>query len=307
MNLLVSVIIPVYLVENYLDRCVKSVLAQTYKNIEIILVDDGTIDNCAIMCDNYLLLDERIVVVHKQNGGLSDARNVGIELSSGDYIVFIDSDDFIKQDMVESLLQLVFSYHVKMAAIDIQLVDTEGAPIEEDSKSPLKNGLLSFEEYIKIIHQSNGWRLVVAWNKIYHREIFEKIRFPKGKKCEDEYIVAQIAWLAGTIAVSVKREYFYLLSRNGGIIQTLATKEKFEILLDVYKNRYQFFESIGCSSGKKYVFDNYCRTLLDYLSLPGKRKNNIINCISFYKKNAQKGDRKNVLKLYYTLFFRKRI
>ena len=103
MNDLISIIVPVYNVEQYLDRCVKSLLQQTYKNLEIILVDDGSPDRCGQMCDNYAKLDSRVLVIHKENGGLSDARNAGLSHAHGEYIAFVDSDDYIEADMISEL------------------------------------------------------------------------------------------------------------------------------------------------------------------------------------------------------------
>ena len=111
---LITIVVPVYKVEQYLDKCVNSIINQTYKNLEIILVDDGSPDNCGKMCDEYAKNDNRIVVIHKENGGLSDARNAGIEIAKGKYISFIDSDDYVTEDYVEFLYALISNNNVEV-------------------------------------------------------------------------------------------------------------------------------------------------------------------------------------------------
>lgn len=121
-NELVSVIVPVYKVEPYLDRCVASILAQTYPNLEVILVDDGSPDNCPALCDAWAQRDARIRVIHKKNGGLSDARNVGLDAASGAYISFVDSDDYIAENFIETLYDLLHEYHTDISAVHWKLV-----------------------------------------------------------------------------------------------------------------------------------------------------------------------------------------
>ena len=129
-NELVSVIVPVYKVEPYLDRCVASILAQTYPNLEVILVDDGSPDNCPALCDAWAQRDARIRVIHKKNGGQSDARNVGLDAASGAYISFVDSDDYIAENFIETLYDLLHEYHTDISAVHWKLVyaDAPGGP-----------------------------------------------------------------------------------------------------------------------------------------------------------------------------------
>ena len=117
-NPLISVIVPVYKVENYLDKCVESILVQTYKNLEILLVDDGSPDRCGEMCDEYAKADSRIKVVHKKNGGLSDARNVALDAMTGEYVAFVDSDDTIAKDYIEVLYGLIEKCQAQMSVVD---------------------------------------------------------------------------------------------------------------------------------------------------------------------------------------------
>lgn len=128
-NELVSVIVPVYKVEPYLDRCVASILAQTYPNLEVILVDDGSPDNCPALCDAWAQRDARIRVIHKKNGGQSDARNVGLDAASGAYISFVDSDDYIAENFIETLYDLLHEYHTDISAVHWKLVYADGPEV----------------------------------------------------------------------------------------------------------------------------------------------------------------------------------
>lgn len=180
-NELVSVIVPVYKVEPYLDRCVASILAQTYPNLEVILVDDGSPDNCPALCDAWAQRDARIRVIHKKNGGLSDARNVGLDAASGAYISFVDSDDYIAENFIETLYDLLHEYHTDISAVHWKLVyaDAPEVPAPLSSRNvTLFQGAdaireLFTEDTTHVMHGINyangncltpsGFRSVVLW------------------------------------------------------------------------------------------------------------------------------------------------
>ena len=178
---LISIIVPVYKVEKYIHRCVDSVINQTYKNIEIILVDDGSPDNCGRICDEYAAKDSRIKVIHKPNGGLSDARNCGIEAADGEWLMFIDSDDWIESNMAETLLNIAINNNVRMAVCGVVLFDDEKEYVPEYLK--VEEGFFSAEEIFK---KNIPTCFVVACNKIMHKSLFEFFRFEKGRIHEDE-------------------------------------------------------------------------------------------------------------------------
>lgn len=200
---MISVIIPVYNVEQYLDECVKSVVNQTYKNLEIILVDDGSTDNSGKRCDEYARTDERIRVIHKQNGGLSSARNAGIEIAEGEYFTFIDSDDYITSDMVEQLLFVVEKTGADISscrmARDEQLLDIG---IDEDIS------VFTPTETLGLLLQENKL-LTSASFKLYKRELFENIRYPEGKLYEDLGTTYKLIHLSNKVAFVDVRKYYY--------------------------------------------------------------------------------------------------
>ena len=211
MECLISVIVPVYKVEPYLQRCVKSIQMQTYKNIEIILVDDGSPDRCPEICDELVANDRRIKVVHKPNGGLSDARNVGMEMAQGEYFCFVDSDDYIQPTMVEKLKVAIEKTGAMLAISNFMTVDESGKRVVDSTESPIIDGCFIVEDLLPKIYQKLGWYYIVAWNKLYHRSLFDNIRFPFGKIHEDEYIVAQVMDKAKRIACNNLSEFWVIM------------------------------------------------------------------------------------------------
>lgn len=216
---LVSVIIPVYNVEDYLDNCINSVINQSYKNLEIILVDDGSTDSCSKKCDNWRKKDKRIKVIHKENGGLSSARNVGIDLSTGSYITFIDSDDDIEYDYIEYLYSLIKKYNAKMSICSYSVIKNKvtnwGINLEE------KN--LSTVECLDNLLCEKGFS-VSACAKMYEKTLFDDIIFPDGKVCEDNGTTYKLIMKCANIAYGNKSKYNYYIHDNS--ITTSSFNEK---------------------------------------------------------------------------------
>lgn len=202
MDSLISVIIPVYKVESYLPRCVDSVLAQTYQNLEIFLVDDGSPDRCGEICDAYAAKDSRIIVIHKINGGLSDARNAALDVCSGEYISFVDSDDYVSNDFIESLYHAIQIFQTKLAICGIVKFDEAGKEYTDYSPSDAER-CVSGEEMMNTV-----WR-PAAWNKLYHRSLFANTRYPVGKLYEDLFIYHDILAMLDCIAFTGKNSYHY--------------------------------------------------------------------------------------------------
>ena len=185
---LISIIVPVYKVEKYLEKCVKSILSQTYKNLEVILIDDGSPDSCPDICDNYANQDIRVKVIHKNNSGVSDARNDGLNVANGEYIGFVDSDDWIDPKMYEILLREILHTNADIAICDYALCKDDGLIYGKAMPQELKNRCLCKEELIHEVLQPYGGFFAVIWNKLYRKSIFDKIRFPSGKHVEDEFV-----------------------------------------------------------------------------------------------------------------------
>ena len=214
---LVSVIVPIYMVEDYLPACIESIQRQTYDNLEIILVDDGSKDNCGNIADEYGSKDSRIRVIHKENGGLSDARNAGIDTAKGDYFFFVDSDDTIEPQIIEFLLRPVIEKKADLSVCAYRKVSGKetNKPERYDYSEPII--ISSYEEKTKYFFDEYSVRFTVAWNKLYPREYFNGIRYPKGKIHEDEFTTYKLLEKAEKIAYFDIPLYNYLV-RGGSIM-----------------------------------------------------------------------------------------
>ncbi len=241
MDELISVIVPVYKVEDYLSRCVDSILSQTYRNIEVILVDDGSPDKCGEICDRYAQHDPRVRVIHKENGGLSDARNAGIEIAQGQYISFIDSDDWVHPEFLESLYQLTRSTDADIAASDFMRTSTENLPLtlEEETVYQYSN-LEALKQYAGVFYV----QMVVSWGKIYKKQLFEGVRFPVGRVHEDEFTTHKVIYKAKRI-VFTTRKLLYYWQRQDSIMGSRSSLKNQLDTIDALLERSAFFESIG--------------------------------------------------------------
>lgn len=217
---LISVIVPIYNIERYLRRCLDSIINQSYSNLEIILVDDGSTDNSGKICDEYKLKDDRVLVVHKYNGGLSDARNAGIDKSKGDYIGFVDGDDVIHKDMYLVLLEQLILNDADMSICRFdRFTDSDCKPTMFISNEKYKlNKIISKcvnQEYALKECLSTKRYSVSAWSKLYKRDIFKDIRFPKGYEMEDWAIIIDSILKCKNIALIDNVLYYYYQRENG--------------------------------------------------------------------------------------------
>ena len=241
---LISVIVPVYKVEQYLDRCVQSIVSQTYENLEIILVDDGSPDRCGELCDGWAEKDSRIRVIHKENGGAASARNMGVDQCRGAYITFVDSDDYLKPKMIECLYEAIVSGNGGMSMCNTLCLDKSGVPEPGDDYLIIPNGIHPAGEVLPRIYQAWGWLFVVPWSKLFRREVLRELRYPVGKGKEDEFICAQLIWEAQTVCMTDYVGYCYIQERAGSAMQSWTSLQKldyFEALL----LRYRFYQQIG--------------------------------------------------------------
>lgn len=246
---LVSVIVPIYKVEKYLRQCVGSITDQTYRELEIILVDDGSPDNCGAICDEYAGQDERIRVIHQKNGGLSAARNAGLDIAKGDYIFFVDSDDWIASDTIQKMLAKYEETNADLVLCDIcPFYEADYSGVKKQA-SPLKAEVLGQKELIERLMQEAAWYYCVAVNKLYRKELLNKIRFPNGFIHEDEAIAHRIFEKCQTIAVIAEPMYYYRQT-NGGIMASGVTIRSTDVLTAIADrlscaraNRWQNYES----------------------------------------------------------------
>ncbi len=219
----ISVIVPVYNVERYLGRCVDSVLSQTYTSLEVILVDDGATDRSGEICDAYAAKDPRVRVIHKANGGLSSARNAGIDAASGEYLAFVDSDDWIEEDMYRHMLSRMQNYGAMLACAG--RYDVDGATGEKTvGLCPGEEACISAEELVGRIFLWDGCDSS-ACDKLYHRSLFDIFRYPEGKVCEDVPTTYKIV-LQAQRAVLCPVPFYNYFHRPGSISKTAEISEK---------------------------------------------------------------------------------
>lgn len=275
MNPLISVIIPVYKVEDYLTACVESVLAQTYQNFEIILVDDGSPDNCPQMCDEFAARDSRIRVIHKPNGGLSSARNAGIDGAKGEYLAFLDSDDLWTPLFLERLYQAIGETGADLAVCLFRRF--RGKPpleLPEAAQTLLLTQREAFEclfgvrnenmvvapnkLYGRKLFSSINESTVVAWNKLYSADTFRQIRYPVGKLHEDEAVIHEILGLTQKVAWVDEAHYLYREVPNSITTAKFTLKRLDEMYAK--EQRISYFEAQG-------MRDLADRTRLSYLSV----------------------------------------
>ena len=254
MNERISIIIPVYKVEAYLTACVESVLDQTYQNIEVILVDDGSPDRCPQMCDDFAAADSRIRVIHKANGGLSSARNAGIDAAKGEYLAFLDSDDLWTPMFLERLHTALTEADADFAVCLFRRFQGE-APTELPRQAETE--ILSQREAFDCLFSVRNENMVVAPNKLYRRHIFHSLRYPEGKVHEDEAVIHEVIGNAERVAWLDEAHYLYRQAPNSITTAKFNLKRLDETIAK--ERRIAFFVEQGMQ-------DLADRTRLAYLS-----------------------------------------
>ena len=254
-NDLISVIVPIYNVEKYLSECIDSIINQTYKNIEIILVDDGSLDSCGAICDEYAKKDNRIKVIHKENGGLSDARNHGIDLAMGKYIAFVDSDDYINEQYLEKLYNAIIDNNTQVSQCNfISVDDNKNEILRRGYTGNIKTK--SGYDMIKEMCTKKYWENIIIWNKLYSANLFDDIRYPVGKIHEDEFVAPKILYNVDNIAIV--KEYLYNYRKNQNSIMGKIFKIERLDVLEAYEERLKFFEQ----KGEKELYELTMKTYL---------------------------------------------
>ena len=224
---LVSIILPIYNVEKFLSTSIGSAINQTYKNLEIVLVDDGSKDNSGKICDEYSKKDKRIKVIHKVNGGLSDARNAGLDIAKGEYIYLLDSDDYIETTAIEKCVDRLEQDNSDLVIFNFRYCDEEGNTIESTSKEIDVKSIWSIDDFWNYIDHPDNKEVsiasVVAWNKLYKKEIFDNLRYIKGRINEDSLIITDIIVKVNKISYISEKLYSYRM-RSGSIMASRGVK-----------------------------------------------------------------------------------
>ena len=210
MNDLITIVVPIYNVEKYIDNCIQTIINQTYKKLQIILVDDGSTDNCPKICDKYKAQDDRIEVIHKKNGGLSDARNAGIEKAKGKFVCFIDSDDFISYEYIEKLYKLIIKNNADISVSNFKRVQEFNEEYLKEEKEKSTEEIYNGKQMIEnIYHKKLYVQSTVAWNKMYKTDLFKEIKFPYGKLHEDEFTTYKLYYNCKKIVMTSEILYYY--------------------------------------------------------------------------------------------------
>lgn len=228
----VSIIIPVYNVETYLERSINSILAQTYANIEILLIDDGSTDRSPQICDEYAAKDNRIVVIHKKNGGQGDARNHGLDICKGDYISFVDSDDWIEPAYIDELLKTALNAEADIAICELKRTRS---PEEKRTLKKIYQQCYTPAEAISRLFSKREVSFIGPVCKIYKRHLFKTIRFPVGKYHEDEFFSYLALYSASKIAYTSEILYYYFQRENS----TMGTPHPYD-LLEAEEKQFEF-------------------------------------------------------------------
>lgn len=241
----ISIIVPVYNVEQYLENCINSILNQTFKNYELILVNDGSTDNSGNICDRYKQKDSRIKVIHKKNEGLSSARNTGLDIACGKYIGFVDSDDSIHPRMYEILYELIKKYKADISCCNYKNIYNLVVKSHKELELTEIVEMNNIEAINNLSNKDMGIKLVLAWNKLYKKNIFDNLRYGVGRIHEDSFIAHKILYKCKKIVYTNNKLYYYL-QRQNSITSTFSYKKNVDYIL-AQSERMKFCKKIGLS------------------------------------------------------------
>ena len=274
MNEKITVIVPVYNVEHYLDKCLDSLINQTYKNLEIIVINDGSTDNSGIICQEYARKDNRIVYIEKENGGLSDARNVGLDKMTGSYVTFIDSDDWVELDYVEVLYNKLLEYCADIAVGNYCKFNESDSNFYFHISGNYFEKLYDNVSIVDCLNDSNklfNSALIVAWGKIYRKEIVSNFRFPVGRVAEDTIFNLRALLASKNIVYINKASYIYRV-RSGSISNTWDEKWIRDYIYAI-EDRLALLSTLG------YPMSEHIRAYKFILNHITSESNNRISCV----------------------------
>ena len=237
---LISVIVPIYNVQKYINKCIQSIVDQTYRHLEILLINDESPDFSKDICEEWTIKDNRIKLINKLNGGLSDARNEGLRLAKGKYIFFIDGDDFLKNDAIQNLYNRIKKDSSDICMCNCLVVDELGNEIiERNYNKTIQDEVLTKDEMYEKLRGREGWNYVVAWNKLYKREIFDNIKFPLHKLHEDEFVIHYIINEIKKCSC-ISMPLYYYVQRRGSITNSSITEKSLDGI-EAIIDRCEFF------------------------------------------------------------------
>lgn len=259
-NKKVSIVVPVYNVKDYVGKCIDSILNQSYENLEIIIVDDGSTDDSGIICDRYKQSDDRIQVFHKKNGGLSSARNVGIEMATGTYIAFIDSDDFIHRDMIKTLITDIEEKQVDIACCNYNFCDEKDVLIRTHFVNIQGTKVMDTKEAVeKLLYEA--YFKCYAWNKLYLRALFKDVIYPEGKLYEDITTTYRLFKKCNLVSFNDKSLYSYRVRQNSITKKGFDNKsyDLLEAVRYIWNQENNSEVMVGCSLYLLYFIDDMIR------------------------------------------------
>lgn len=274
MDDLISIIVPIYNVKDYLDRCIESIINQTYNKLEIILVNDGSTDGCKEICEKYKKNDDRIIIINKLNGGLSSARNAALDIMKGKYICFIDSDDWVDSEYVETLYKNITKYNTKICSY---------------GKEKINNNIISKDRALYLYLKYNKYYNEAVWHHIFDASLFEKKRFLEGKIHEDTYISYQLLEMVDKISYITYSGY-HVIKRNDSITRSKFGDKNYDSV-DACRQIYEYYKN---SKFEKLAYQKYIGSLLWFIFNTNSIKcdKNIVATNEFKKiinKNGMKG------------------
>lgn len=290
---LVSVIVPVYNVESYLEECVESIINQSYENLDIILIDDGSTDNCGQICDKYAELDKRVTVIHKTNGGISSARNSGIEVAKGDYFCFVDSDDWLEPNYVKDFMEKARADSIVCCGYKAQYKNKSivYAPTQEESLTNIEFLDKFFSSILQACIGKGQWFIGnTAWNKFYPKRVFQVLRYPEGMQHEDVYVFIDVFKRVKFVQILPCPNYNYRM-RGNSIVHTISKNRLFDEINGMIKQENDLSEYGDLQSKAKII------TFLGVLSLAVARAKGIIDLDAAEEKNLRNTIREGWKKL----------
>ncbi len=296
----ISIIVPVYKTEDYIDRCIKSIIKQSHRNIELILVDDGTPDKAGIICDDYAEKDNRIKVIHQENAGQSVARNNALKIATGDYYCFIDSDDYVAPDLLEKLLLLLSDNDADISVVNYK--SFSGDKAVSDNEGDSHTTVFNNTDMIKNIHTVKDELYVVMWGKLFKRDLFDGIQFPAGRICEDLHVLYRLYDKASKAVYSDEKLYYYY--RGNVSSSTFSINQRFyDDVFWVLEQEIEYMDqkhpNLGAYPRRTYMYwiIDFCKKTKGCISL-GKMRSLYLRYRSLYKES--RGMKKEK---FFTLFY----